>query len=292
MERVLIAGETEPLAGGAVACAGFSPTPVPAHLRDGVLVVDETLPERLRASLTRLSVGTRPVRIVLAPVGGVDPLGPDPYLQSATFLTAAAALEAGVGVGLLTRGVPAKGFGALFSRYPGRIVAHVAFGPEALEHGGAPSWSARLGTIAALSAAGVPTWLRIDPAVPGQTDGADVLERWLAGAAAAGACGVVVAPLVLDDAARAALADDPTVVDYYRPGRRRRRGVLPVPPAAYLPLERETALMWRVRRVAQDHSLPTRLCRCARTGHGACGLAGSPRPAMDEPRLPLLPAEA
>ena len=117
------------------------------------------------------------------------------------------------------------------------------------------------------------TWLRLDPAVPGRGDGPDTLERWVVGAAAVGATGVVVSPLVLTGEARQALGDDPRVVDYFRPGRRPRRGTPPPQPTAHLPLEREAALVWRVRKVAEDVGLAVRLCRCARRAAASCGLA-------------------
>ena len=274
MDTVLVSGTADPLAGGSLPCAARLPEPVPAAWRDGRLEVDENLPERLRAALTNLGADEgRPAGIVLAPTKGVDPLGADAYLQSVTFLPASAALEAGLGVALLTRGVAAKGFVPLFRRYPGRAVAHVALTIAELDGAGAASIEARLEGLARLADAGVATWLRLDPAVPDRGDGPDTLERWVVGAAAAGATGVVVSPLVLTAEARQALGDDPGVVDYFRPGRRPRRGTPPPQPALHLPLEREAALVWRVRKVAEDVGLAVRLCRCARRAAASCGLA-------------------
>src|SRR5688572_25740281 len=105
MEAHLIPSPDDPLE-SSLRCAGACPTPIAGWRDDtGRLMVAENLPDRLRRSLVALPPEERPARIVLAPHGGVDPLGPDPYLQSAAFLTASAALEAGVGVALLTRGV-------------------------------------------------------------------------------------------------------------------------------------------------------------------------------------------
>jgi hypothetical protein len=288
METVLVAGDSDPLAESEWSCAAGTPAPVVGRLGAGALMVDETLPERLRRRLCTLAAASRPAAILLAPAAGVDPLGPDPYLQSASFLTAAAALEAGVGVALVTRGVPARGFAPLFRRYPSRVIAQVAVSEPELEPDGAATWGVRVLGLASLAAAGVPTWLRIDPAVPTRSDTSEALERWLAPAAAAGARGVIVAPLVLDAAALEIVGDDPRVVDYYRPGRRPRRGALPVPHGPHLPLERETAFLWRVRRVAEDVGLAVRLCRCARHASGSCGLLpAAPTPLGDGPQLRL-----
>src|SRR5437016_5779131 len=105
MDTALVSATTDPLASTAHACGGGLAGPVPAVWRDGRLEVDESLPERLRGALADLDADSRPAGIVLAPSGGVDPLGADAYLQSVSFLTASAALEAGLGVALLTRGV-------------------------------------------------------------------------------------------------------------------------------------------------------------------------------------------
>src|SRR5437763_1350897 len=78
---------------------------------------------------------------------------------------------------------------------------------------------------------------------------------WLPRPAAAGAAGLAGAPLVRDAAGRQLVGEGGAVLDSYRPGRRRRRGVPPAAPAVHLPLEREAALVWRVRRVAQDCGL-------------------------------------
>ena len=285
MQTVLVPGNDDPLKSGGLRCAGTAPVPVPARIAEGRLEVDEALPKRLRERLAGTPHERLPPGIVLAPAAGVDPLGPDPYLQSTTFLTAAAALEAGLGVGLLTRGVPARGFDPLFRRYPGKVVAHVAVSLPDLEPDGAALWPSRLASIAALAGAGVPTWLRIEPSVPSRTDSSSVLGRWIEPAASAGARGVVVAPLVLDEAGRELVDDDPAVLDYYRPGRRRRRGMPPAAPVAHLPLEREAALLWRVRRLAEDFDLPVRLCRCARAVAGSCGLAAIPSQARPDGRL-------
>jgi hypothetical protein len=212
-------------------------------------------------------------------------------VRSACSDAAAAALESGVGVAALTRGLPARGFHPLFARYPGQAVAQVAVSLAPFEPEGAARWPARLAGIRALAAAGVPVWLRLDPAVPSRSDQPEVLSRWMSGAAAAGARGVVVAPLVFDAGAQELVGDDPAVVDYYRPGRRRKRGVLPAPPVPHLPLERETALAWRVRTVAEDHGLAVRVCRCDRGVPGSCGLlppatAGVLR-AVDDRQIPL-----
>ena len=278
MQTVLVATNDDPLKTGGLRCAGSAPAPVPGRIAEGRLEVDESLPERLRERLAETPDDPLPPGIVLAPTAGVDPLGPDPYLQSTTFLTAAAALEAGLGVGLLTRGVPARGFDPLFRRYPGKVVAQVAVSLPDLEPDGAALWPSRLGSIAAFAAARVPTWLRVDPSVPSRTDTPSVLERWVEPAASAGARGVVVAPLVLDEAGRELVDHDPAVFDYYRPGRRRRRGMPPAAPVPHLPLEREAALLWRVRRVAEDFDLPVHLCRCARAVAGSCGLVAIPSP--------------
>lgn len=276
METVLVPTGPDPLLVGHLRCAGPVPSPVVARLSEDHLEVDETLPERLRRRLAELGPDERPPTVLLAAGDGVDPLGPDPYLQSASFLTAAAALESGARLALITRGVPARGFRPLFRRYPGYVRAQVAVGLPPFEPAGSAPWAARLGGLGELAGAGVPTWLRLDPAVPGRGDDEATLRSWIEPAAAAGASGIVVAPLVLDEPGRELVGDDSSVVDYYRPGRRRRRGAVPAPLAPYLPLERETALVWRVRQVAEDVGLPIRLCRCLRTGRGSCGLAAPP----------------
>src|SRR5687767_11877347 len=130
----------DPLLPGGFRCAGLLPAPVPGRIVDDLLAVDETLPERLRQALRALPEGRRPPAVVLGPAGGVDPFGADPYLQSATFLTAAAALEADLRLAIVTRGLPARGFWPLFRRHPGRVVAQVAVGPEGLEPAGSASW--------------------------------------------------------------------------------------------------------------------------------------------------------
>jgi hypothetical protein len=271
MSTILDARYVDPLPQGQLRCAGRCPAPAPGRLVDGELHVDETLAERIRAALCDLAPWERPERIVLAPAEGVDPLGPDQYLQSSTFLSAAAALEAQVGVSIVARGIPARGFSPLFRRYPGMVTAHVAVSLPELEPSGGASWPSRLSAISAFSTAGVSTWLRLDPVVPTRTDSSDQLLSWLEPLAAAGATGVVVVPLVLDGSGQALIGDDPAVVDYYRPGRR-RRGAAPAAPGPHMPLERETALVWRVRRIAQDLGLRVRLCRCARGIVGSCGL--------------------
>src|SRR5438552_4014110 len=126
METLLVDTGLDPLAKRAHRCGAALPAPVAGRTVDGGrLEVDDALPERLRRALGDLAPERRPPRILLAPAGDVDPFGPDPYLQSATFLTTAAALEAGVGVSVITRGVPARGFAPLFRRYPQMVTAHV-----------------------------------------------------------------------------------------------------------------------------------------------------------------------
>lgn len=218
-------------------------------------------------------------------IRAVDPFGPEPHVQSATFLAMAAALECGVPVRFLTEGLPAKGFAPLFRRYTRdvagqmRLVAAAGTALEQLEPRAA-SVDARLNGFGRLVRDGQMSdrlIARIDPLIPGLNDDPDFLDPLIGGLQAAGAKHALVVPLRFNAIWRERLATAfgekvlARVARHYVPGRAGKK-VAPIPPGDRLPLERETSLLWRLKLAFEAHDISIALCTCKDGRKAACGL--------------------
>lgn len=219
-----------------------------------------------------------------------DPFGPDPYVQSATFLAMAAALENQVPVRFLSEGLPARGFAPLFRRYRSLVAGQVRFvGPHgsglAPLEPNAASVDARLRGLESLAEAldsSTALSARIDPVIPGISDDDGFLDPLVGLLANAGVRRVVAVPLRFNIAARERVRATlgPQAVEriarHYMPGRARRR-VAPVPPGERLPLEREASLAWRLKMALEPHGVELVVCTCRDIRRGSCGLGVPPR---------------
>ncbi|RIK05240.1 MAG: hypothetical protein DCC49_12810 [Acidobacteria bacterium] len=218
-------------------------------------------------------------------IRAADPFGPEPHIQSATFLAMAAALECGVPVRFLTEGLPAKGFAPLFKRYPHEVAGQIRFvGPSgsALEElePRAASVEARLKGMARLISTGEMSErvvARIDPVIPGLNDEPEFLEPLAAGLEASGAKRALIVPLRFNSIWRERIAGHfgekvlGRVSRHYVPGRAGKK-VSPVPPGERLPLERETSLLWRLKLSFESHGLSVAICTCKDGHRASCGL--------------------
>lgn len=258
---------------------------------DGVALVDaesqgkfevfEDIADRVRLAARHGARG-----FYFAPgIKAVDPFGPEPHIQSATFLAMAAALECGVPVRFLTEGLPAKGFAPLFKRYPHEVAGQVRLvGPagSALEEleARAASVEARLKGLARLASTSQMSEqaiARIDPVIPGLNDEPEFLEPLFASLEEAGVRRVLIVPLRFNAVWRERLVSHfgekvlGQVSRHYVPGRASKK-VSPVPPGERLPLERETALFWRLKLASKTHGLQLAICICKGGHRASCGL--------------------
>lgn len=247
----------------------------------GEIEVFEDIADRVRLAARHGARG-----FYFAPgIRAADPFGPEPHIQSATFLAMAAALECGVPVRFLTEGLPAKGFAPLFKRYPHEVAGQIRFvGPagSALEElePRAASVEARLKGLARLVSTGqMPEQVaaRIDPVIPGLNDEPEFLEPLLAGLEEAGARRALIVPLRFNAIWRERLASHfgekvlSRVSRHYVPGRAGKK-VSSVPPGDRLPLERETSLLWRLKLAFDAHGLALAICTCKDGHRTSCGL--------------------
>jgi len=221
-----------------------------------------------------------------------DPFQPVPEVLNMAYDVFRFLLESGIGVVFVTKGrIPERHRNLLAAHAPlvqGRIglttidpAVAAAFEPRAATP------EVRLAQAAELIDAGVPVDARLDPVLPGVTDGVDCLEPLCAAVARIGVRTLAASVLFLRPAVIGSLrrhVDDKLMVnrmlDHFAGGERLaihagNSRVLAIPASARL------EIMERLKSIARRYGLEVRVCACKNPdiSSGSCHISGRRPPA-------------
>ena len=259
-----------------------------------VTLYGDTL-ERLRAEWRRKR--SRVTAVYFSPSS--DLFQPVPEVLDMAYAVLEFLLASGVQVAFLTKGViPARHMRLLAAHAPlvwaeiGLItlddIVQRLFEPAAARP------SRRLTQIGDLIRKGVKTEVRIDPIIPGFTDAAPTLRALIAAVAAAGVRCIAASTLFLRPAIVASLRKRlppdqfMKLISAYtvteRVGLHAHDGSIRV-----LPLQRRREIYDRVRCIAGEFGIETKVCACKNPdlAQGSCGIAG-PSPLPTSAAIPPL----
>jgi len=252
---------------------------------------------KLREELRRKR--KKPATVYFSPSS--DPFQPVPEVLDMAYDVFRFLLESGIGVTFVTKGrIPErhrKLLAAHASLVQGRIgvitldpAIAAAFEP------GAAAPDERLGQAAELTAAGVPIEARLDPILPGVTDGADCLDELCGELARIGVRRIAASVLFLRSAVVGSLrrhVADKAMVDRML-GHFDDAQPLAIHAdkshARALPTETRRAIMERLKSIARRHGLEVLVCACKNPdiASGSCHISGRwPRAAVSG-RQPIL----
>jgi DNA repair photolyase len=268
---------------------------------EGRITLYEDTLERLREELARRR--RRPRAVYFSP--SCDPFQPAPEVLELAQAVLEFLFSEGIGVALLTKGRIPDNMMRLLVEHAELVRAQVgittlddaisqAFEPKAASPG------RRLAQIEALVAAGVPTEARLDPILPGLTDGPRSVERLFAALARIGVRRVAASALFLRPAVvqslRRNVPDEEMLArllgTYQESERIAIRGT-----GSYvqtLPLAARRDLFARMREIASARGIELSVCACknADLASGSCNIAGRwPRQQETPPVQALLAGE-
>jgi DNA repair photolyase len=254
---------------------------------------------KLREELARKR--RRPATVYFSPSS--DPFQPVAEVLDMTYGVFKFLLESGVGVAFVTKGrIPERHRELLAAHAPlvqGRIglitldaAVAAAFEPRTA----APQ--VRLAQAAELIASGVPVEARLDPILPGVTDGADCLERLCAALAGVGVRTIAASVLFLRPAVIASLRRHVKNRSMLGSVLARFAGSKPMAIHAgnsrvrALPAAKRLGIIERLKSIAQSHGLQVLVCACKNPdiASGSCHISGHWLPARSGSQLALFEA--
>lgn len=231
---------------------------------------------RLRAELSRRRL---PAFVQLSTTS--DLFQPAPEVRRVAGEALSLLLERGVGVSFLTKGLIPEPCYSLFRRFPGRVYATiglVSLDPRfhrLWEPGTAPP-ELRLENIERLGEAGVPVEVRLDPVIPGLSDGEEELDSLFSAVARRGVSQVVVSFLLLRPGVARRLweglppALERRLFSFYRGSCYVAVGASRTTRLPSVEWRRE--MCGRISQIARGYGVRTRLCACKNpdTGGDLC----------------------
>lgn len=244
---------------------------------------------KLREELRRKR--KKPTTVYFSPSS--DPFQPVPEVLKMVYDVFRFLLESEIGVAFVTKGrIPQRHRNLLAAHAPliqGRIgLITLDPGTAAAFEPGAATPEARLAQAAELIGAGVPVEARLDPILPGVTDGADCLEPLCAALARIGVRTIAASVLFLRPAVSGSLRrhveDKPMLnrmLAYFADGEplaihAGNSRVFALPAGARL------AIMERLKSIAHRHGLEVLVCACKNPdiSSGSCRISGRWPPAV------------
>lgn len=264
---------------------------------DGVAVLYEDLPQRLERELSRAK--SRPHAVYFSPSS--DLFQPHPDIQRCAEEVLEILFRHRVGVVFLTKGAIAEASMRLLETHAGLVQAQVGLlstdaALASTFEPGAASPPARLEQMRRLVAAGIPTVARVDPILPGISDGDEAFDRLFravrdTGVRDASAGILYTRPGIVAGLRRASgsmASRVPAMLSRF-PGERNMglRGAGTTVIA--LPEQERMQIIERVSRHAIEHGIRLRVCACknADIASGTCGIAGAWRRPMRSHQLTL-----
>lgn len=265
---------------------------------DGVAVLYQDLPQRLERELSRAK--SRPHAVYFSPSS--DLFQPHPDIQQCAEEVLQILFRHRVGVVFLTKGAITEASMRLLEMHAGLVQAQIGLLSTDVDvastfEPGAASPLVRLEQMKRLMAAGIQTVARVDPILPGISDGDEAFDRLFS----------AVRDTAVRDAAAGILYTRPGIVAGLRrawgpmasgvpamlsrfPGERNMglRGAGTTVVA--LPEEERIQIIERAERHATEHGIRLRVCACknADIASGTCGIAGAWRRSA-RPRQLALP---
>jgi DNA repair photolyase len=238
---------------------------------------------KLREELRRKR--KRPAAVYFSPSS--DPFQPIPEVLEMAYEVFRFLLESGIGVAFVTKGrIPEPHRKLLAAHAPlvqgrvGLITLDPAVAAAFEPHAATPA--VRLAQAAELIGAGVPVEARLDPIVPGVTDGADCLEPLCAALAGAGVRRIAASALFLRPAVVGSLRRH--VEDKLMLNRMLDRFAGGGPLAIHaghsrvraVPSRARLEIMDRLRSIARRHGMEVLVCACKNPdiAGGSCHISG------------------
>lgn len=255
-----------------------------AYPGQGTVVLYENTLEKLKMELRRTD--RRPTAVFFSPSS--DLFQPIPEVLAMAHGVLELLLREEIGVSILTKGVIPRNTLTLLAQHADLVRAQIGIitADEALasqfEPNAAPA-RVRTEQIRQLRDSGISVEARVDPILPGITDGHDSLQALLGRLAAAGVRKVAASVLFLRPPIVAALVRDvPTetsrlLLDAY--STQERVQIRTGKPAIVhaLPYARRQEIFGRVRDVAAEHGISVSICACKNQdlAAGTCNIAGN-----------------
>jgi len=260
----------------------------PTHPGQGKLRLYTNTLAKLREELPRKR--KRPATVYFSPSS--DPFQPVPEVLKIAYDVFRFLLESGIGVVFVTKGrIPRRHRNLLAAHAPlvqGRIglisldpAVAAAFEP------GAATPEARLGQAAELIGAGVPVDARLDPILPGVTDGSDCMEPLCAALSRIGVRKIAASILFLRPAVigslRRHVKDKPMLERMLNrfSGNERLAIHAGNSRVTALPASARVEIVDRLKSIARRYGLEVLVCACKNPdiSSGSCHISGRRRPA-------------
>ena len=253
------------------------------HPGDGKVTFYTNTLAKLRDELRRKRMN--PTTVYFSPSS--DPFQPAPEVLDMAYDVFRFLLESGIGVAFVTKGqIPQRHRNLLAARAPlvqGRIgLITLDPGIAAAFEPGAATPEVRLAQAAELIAAGVPVEARLDPILPGVTDGADCLEPLCEALARIGVRKIAVSVLFLRPAVIGSLRRH--VEDKLMLNRLLDRFAGAEPLAIHagnsrvraLPTSARLEIIERLKSIADRYGLEVLVCACKNPdiSAGSCHISG------------------
>lgn len=250
---------------------------------EGKVKIYENTLEKLKRELPRKRV--RPHAVYFSPSS--DAFQPLFEVQELSFSVFEFLLREGVGIAFLTKGEIPSPHMELFKSHPDKVRAQVGlitmddsilkvFEPRA------ESSETRLRQLKELTEAGLRTQVRLDPILPGLTDGEDTLRPLIEAIAETGVKKVAASNLFLRPAVQASLKehirDKQMVERLFAPFSRAKRLAIHAEHSRVmaLPKEERENIFTRLRNIARDYGIGVKICACKNPdiSSGTCSIAG------------------
>lgn len=227
----------------------------------------------------------KPATVYFSPSS--DPFQPVPEVLNMAYAVFRFLLESQIGVAFVTKGLIPERHRKLLAAHAALVQARIGLitldpGTIAAFEPGAATPKARLAQAADLIGAGVPVEARLDPILPGVTDGEECVEPLCAALAASGVRKIAASVLFLRPAVVGSLRRH--VKDRVVLKRLLDRFADAEPLAIHaensrvraLPSEARLEIIERLRAIADRHRLEVLVCACKNPdiSHGSCHISG------------------
>lgn len=250
---------------------------------EGQVEVYENLLDKLKKELPRKK--RRPRAVYFSPSS--DVFQPVPEVLEVTYGVFEYLLKTGVGVAFLTKGAIPERHMKLLKSHAANVRAQVGLITleddilKVFEPRAAPARQ-RLSQIQELTSAGLRTQVRLDPILPGLTDGEDRLRPLLRAIAETGVKKVAASILFLRPAVAASfkehIQDPETLARIMAPFSRARRLAIHAEHSRVmaLPEMERAAIFARLRKIAAAFGIGVKICACKNPdlASGTCSIAG------------------